>query len=61
MDYGWSVNLHDNDGDVYEHCLLVHVGPSTILKFKDSTELELFAERILASLNEIRESEATNL
>lgn len=60
MDYGWSTNLHDNEGDIYEQCLLVHIGDNTIIKFKDSVELEQFAERILASLNEIRESEARN-
>lgn len=56
MDYSWSVNLHDKDGDTYENCLLVFIGNNTIIKFKDSVELEQFANRILASLKEIRET-----
>lgn len=30
----FSVDLHDRDGDVYEECLLLHVGESTIIKLK---------------------------
>ena len=55
MNYGFSLNLRDDDGDVYEECLLVHVGDKTIIKFKDDKELEEFAKRILGSLPEIKE------
>lgn len=57
MDYSFSHNLHDYEGDVYEDCLLVFIGKDTIIKFKDSIELEQFAHRILSSLKEIRENE----
>lgn len=56
MDYSWSVNLHDGDGDVYEKCVLVHAGEDTILKFKTTRDLALFANRILDSINEIRQT-----
>ena len=56
MDYAWAKNLYDIDGDSYEDCLLVFIGDNTIIKFKDSVELEQFAKRILASLKEIRET-----
>lgn len=56
MDYSWSHDLRDSDGDVYEECLLVFIGDNTIIKFQDSVELEQFANRILGSLKEIRES-----
>ena len=56
MDYAWARNLYDSDGDEYEDCLLIFVGDKTIIKFKDSVELEQFANRILHSLKEIRET-----
>lgn len=30
----FSVDLHNRDGDVYEECLLLHVGESAIIKLK---------------------------
>ena len=30
----FSVDLHDRDGDIYEDCLLLHVGDCTIIKLK---------------------------
>ena len=56
MDYSFSKGLYDNDGDEYEDCILVFIGKDTIIKFKDSVELEQFANRILSSLPEIRET-----
>ena len=57
MKYSYAYNLYDEDGDVYEDCLLVFIGDNTIVKFQDSVELEQFAHRILSSIKEIRESE----
>ena len=34
MKVTFSVDLHDRDGDVYEECLLLHVGEGTIIKLK---------------------------
>lgn len=56
MDYSFSKNLHDSDGDVYENCILAFIGKDTIVKFKDADELEAFANEILRSIKEIRES-----
>ena len=56
MKYFWSVNLYDSDGDVNEKCVLVHAGEQTILKFKNSEELEDFAKEIFKSLHEMRET-----
>lgn len=56
MKYGWSLNLHDRDGDVYEECVLVHVGEDTILKFKSVEELDAFADKIKGSIREIKEN-----
>jgi hypothetical protein len=57
MDYSFSINLHDNEGDVYDECILAHIGKDTIIKFKNVVELEEFAKRILGSIKEIKESE----
>lgn len=56
MEYSFSNNLRDSDGDVYEKCLLVHIGKDTIIKFKDVNELEQFGEKLMGSLKEIRET-----
>jgi len=56
MNYSWGKNLRDSDGDVYENCLLVFIGDTTIIKFNDSVELERFANQILNSLPEIRKN-----
>lgn len=57
MEYAFSHGLYDRDRDEYEDCLLVFIGKDTIIKFKDSFELEQFANRILSSLPEIREKD----
>lgn len=53
----FSVNMYDSDGDVVEECVFLHMG-NTVLKFKDSNELEAFADNIKKMLPELRESEA---
>jgi hypothetical protein len=57
MKLSFAHNLHDRDGDLYENCLLLFCEPNLILKFENSGELEVFANRILEMLPEIRESE----
>ena len=56
MEYAFNHGLYDSDGDSYDESLLVFIGDDTIIKFKDSIELEQFANRILKSLPEIREN-----
>jgi hypothetical protein len=57
MEYSFAFNLYDKDGDKYEDCILVFIGKDTIIKFRDSVELEQFANRILNSIKELREGE----
>ena len=57
MKYSWALDLYDNEGDAYEECVLAFIGENTIIKFKDSFELEAFAQNIMASLKNIREKE----
>jgi hypothetical protein len=56
MKYAFYHGLYDSDGDSYDRSLLVFVGDNTIIKFKDTFELELFANQILKSLPEIRQN-----
>jgi hypothetical protein len=56
MEYAFNHGLYDSDGDPYDESLLVFIGDNTIIKFKDSIELEQFANRILKSLPEIRQN-----
>ena len=55
MKYAFSVNLYDKDGDEFDHCIVVHIGDDTMIKFKDIDELETFANSILGSLKEIKD------
>ena len=50
----WSVNLHDDDGDIYEGCVLLHFGTSTILKFKNAEALRDFGTSVLAMARNIK-------
>lgn len=54
MEYSFSYGLYDSDGDSYDTSLLVFIGDNTIIKFKDSNDLEEFAKKILNSLPEIK-------
>lgn len=56
MNTSFSINLHDDDGDVYEKCILIHVNDTTILKFRNIQELEDFTHDLLnATIPEIKE------
>ena len=57
MDWTFSINQYDRDGDIIDRGVFIHVGDITTIKFENSEELEAFANRILKSLPEIRENE----
>lgn len=57
MKVSWATNLYDYEGDEYEKCVLLFCGDNTILKFKDSEELERFIDNIRGMMNEIKEYE----
>ena len=56
MKYSWQINNYDSDRDILDTGILVHMGDSTIIKFKDISDLEDFANGILHSLPEIKEN-----
>ena len=55
MDITFSVNLHDSDGDVYDECLLLHVGGNVIIRL-DRDGLPQFIEQLERINKEITES-----
>lgn len=56
MDLSFSVDLHDHEGDVYDECILIHVGESAIIKFKSYAEVVAFSDTFRGMLPELREN-----
>ena len=54
MDWTFSINQYDRDGDIIDCGVFVHVGDVATIKFQNSEELEKFCLQILSSLQEIR-------
>jgi hypothetical protein len=50
MEVSFTLNLHDDEGDVYDNCLLLHFDKKTILKLDNIEELE----DIIAVLQDIK-------
>ena len=57
MDWTFSINQYDRDGDIIDRGVFVHVGDIATIKFQNSEELEKFCLRILSSLQEIKSVE----
>lgn len=57
MTASFSINLYDNEGDAFEECILLYCNENTILKFKNISELNDFANSIKNDLiPEIKEA-----
>ena len=54
MDWTFSINQYDRDGDIIDSGVFIHVGDITTIKFENSEELEKFCLHVLSSLQEIR-------
>jgi hypothetical protein len=50
MKIGFSVDLHDKDGDVYDNCIVLHLGDMTMIRINDVKELE----QMIIDLGDIR-------
>lgn len=51
----FSLDLHDQYGDVYDKCLLLHVGENTIIKLKKN-ELNDFIHSLKLIQKELKEN-----
>lgn len=54
-DATFSVNQYDQDGDVVDECVLVHVG-TTILRFSTTKQLDDFVVQLQKISKEIKEN-----
>jgi len=59
MEFYFSVNLYDKDGDRFDEGIFIHVGDSTIIKFPDVKSVEDFAKGLLSAIPEIKENVET--
>lgn len=56
MELSFSVDLCDNEGDVYDECILIHIGESTIIKFSSFAEVVAFSYQLSGLLPELKEN-----
>ena len=55
-DLSFSVNLLDDEGDVYEECIMVHLGNGVILQFENMDSYQRFIDGLNNMKSEIREN-----
>ena len=53
MDVGFSINQFDNEGDVWDFCVLLHLNKEIILRFESVDEVKGFVEKIKLCVSEI--------
>lgn len=53
---GFSINLHDKDGDVFEQGILLHLNNGTIITFNTLDEYKDFINQMQSVIPEIEES-----
>jgi hypothetical protein len=56
MRFSFSVNLYDNEGDLFDVCVLAHFDSNTILRFENLKEMELLIENMQTAVIEIKEN-----
>jgi len=52
----FSINQHDNDGEIFDHCILIHINNDMVLRFEDLDELYHFWRDLEINIKEIDES-----
>ncbi|WP_182006310.1 hypothetical protein [Priestia aryabhattai] len=55
LDITFSVNLHDDEGDVYSECILLHIGEQMILKVDNLKQYEDLIDQLKSMRSEIAE------
>ena len=55
-DVGFSINLYDREGDVYQKGIYIHIDDDTILRFENKADLKDFYLSIFKCIEEIAES-----
>tara|TARA_R110000803_G_scaffold210568_1_gene282690 strand:- start:11790 stop:11969 length:180 start_codon:yes stop_codon:yes gene_type:complete len=56
MTIGFSVNMHDKDGDSFDDCIILHLDSTTMIRVADVEELD----KIITDLNDIKKELVDN-
>ena len=56
IDIGFSIDMHDNEGDVVDSCILLHINDTFILKLNNMSELD----NTIKQLQDIRKEISNN-
>ncbi len=56
MDLSFSVDCYDYEGDVYDECILIYIGESTIIRFSTYAEVVAFSSQLSGLLPELKEN-----
>lgn len=56
MDIGFSIDMHDKDGDKFDDCLLLHFNDTFLLRLADVKELD----EVIKKLQDIKKEVVEN-
>lgn len=56
MKISFSFNLYDDEGNIYDKCLMLHIDGNLILKLKDTKDLRNMIEQLEHIEKEIKEN-----
>ena len=60
MKITYSINQYDEDGDIFDKCILININDSTILRFKNIDELADFFRQFDKCMREMTRYSSTN-
>jgi len=56
MDIGFSIDMHDKEGDKFDDCLLIHFNDTFLLRLAGANELD----EVIRKLHDIRKEIVEN-
>jgi hypothetical protein len=56
VDVGFSVDMHDKDGDVVDSCLMIHFNDTFLLRLSDLNEMDILIKKLQNIRQEISEN-----
>ena len=56
MDIGFSIDMHDKDGDKFDDCLLLHFNDTFLLRLADVKELDEVIKKLQDIKTEVVEN-----
>ena len=55
MTANYAINRYDEDGDLVEECIVIHVCDYVMVQFKDIADLESFSKDLIECIKQIKE------